>query len=197
VARRSFRHVVPITFTLLLWAALGAQAVSVNRTGDAVSVKAPGFTFIKGEPLARLKDGRSVRVDLDLAVLPKAGAAGVTQTRQTFVLSYDLWEERFAVTLVSVAGTPSKSAAYLTASAAEAWCLEQLTVSANALGTLGKDVPFWVRLEYRILDGDAAPAANSNTNYTLQGLIDAMSRRKKSQEWTHSIEVGPLRFGPQ
>ena len=197
MARRSFRHVVPITFTLLLWAALGAQAVSVNRTGDAVSVKAPGFTFIKGEPLARLKDGRSVRVDLDLAVLPKAGAAGVTQTRQTFVLSYDLWEERFAVTLVSVAGTPSKSAAYLTASAAEAWCLEQLTVSANALGTLGKDVPFWVRLEYRILDGDAAPAANSNTNYTLQGLIDAMSRRKKSQEWTHSIEVGPLRFGPQ
>ena len=197
MARRSFRHVVPITFTLLLWAALGAQAVSVNRTGDAVSVKAPGFTFIKGEPLARLKDGRSVRIDLDLAVLPKAGAAGVTQTRQTFVLSYDLWEERFAVTLVSVAGTPSKSAAYLTASAAEAWCLEQLTVSANALGTLGKDVPFWVRLEYRILDGDAAPAANSNTNYTLQGLIDAMSRRKKSQEWTHSIEVGPLRFGPQ
>jgi hypothetical protein len=206
VTRRSFRHVVPITFTLLLWAALGAQAkVSVNRTGDAVTVKAPDFTFIKGEPLARLKDGRSVRVDLELAVLPKAGATGVTQTRQSFVLSYDLWEERFAVTLVGVStgtastatpGTPSRSAAYLTSAAAEAWCLEQLTVSANALGTLGKDVPFWVRLEYRILDGDAAPAAGTNGSYSLQGLIDAMSRRRKSQEWTHSIEAGPFRLGP-
>jgi len=197
VTRRPFRHVVPITFTLLLWAALGAQAkVSVNRTGDAVTVKAPDFTFIKGEPLARLKDGRSVRVDLELAVLPKAGATGVTQTRQTFVLSYDLWEERFAVTLVGVPGTPSRSAAYLTSAAAEAWCLEQLTVSANALGTLGKDVPFWVRLEYRILDGDAAPAAGPNGAYSLQGLIDAMSRRRKSQEWTHSIEAGPFRLGP-
>jgi len=197
VARRPFRHVVPITFTLLLWAALGAQAkVSVNRTGDAVTVKAPDFTFIKGEPLARLKDGRSVRVDLELAVLPKAGATGVTQTRQTFVLSYDLWEERFAVTLVGVPGTPSRSAAYLTSAAAEAWCLEQLTVSANALGTLGKDVPFWVRLEYRILDGDATPAAGPNGAYSLQGLIDAMSRRRKSQEWTHSIEAGPFRLGP-
>jgi hypothetical protein len=196
VARRSFRHVVPITFTLLLWAALGAQAVTVNRTGDVVTVKAPAFTFIKGEPLARLKDGRSVRVDLDLAVLPKAGATSVTQTRQTFVLSYDLWEERFAVTLVSAAGTPSRSAAYLSSAAAEAWCFEQLAVSATALGALGKDVPFWVRLEYRILDGDAVPATNGNANYSLQGLIDAMSRRKKSQEWTHSIEVGPFRLGP-
>ena len=31
--------------------------------------------FIKGEPLARLKDGRSVRVDLELAVLPEARRA--------------------------------------------------------------------------------------------------------------------------
>lgn len=191
--RHSARHVVLIVFTLLLWTALGAQAVTVNRAGDAVSVKAPGFTFIKGEPLARLKDGRSVRVDLELAVLPKSGATGVTQSRQTFVLSYDLWEERFAVTLV---GSPSRSAAYLTSAAAEAWCLEQLTVSASALGALGRDLPFWVRLEYRILDGDAVPAPDEGGGYTLQALIDALSRRRKAQEWTHAIEAGPFRLRP-
>lgn len=195
MARRSHRHVVLATFTLLLWAALGAQAVTVNRTGDAVAVKAPGFTFIKGEPLSRLKDGRSVRVDLDLAVLPKAGAAGVAQAKQTFVLSYDLWEERFAVTLVGTpSGTPSRSAAYLTSAAAEAWCLEQLTVAVSALGPLGKDVPFWIRLEYRILDGDPPPAANSGGGYTLQGLIDTMSRRRKAQDLSHVIEAGPFRL---
>ena len=191
--RRSSRHVVLVVFALLLWAGLGAQAVSVSRTGDAVTVKAPGFSFIKGEPLSRLKDGRSVRVDLDMAILPKAGAAGVAQARQSFILSYDLWEERFAVTLV---GTPSKSAAYLTSVAAEAWCIDQLTVSVNALGSLAKDVPFWVRLEYRILDGDAVPAADNSGGYTLQSLIESLSRRRKAQEWTHSTEAGPFRLKP-
>jgi hypothetical protein len=176
---------------LILWAALGAQAVTVNRAGDVVTVRAPGFTFIKGEPLVRLKDGRSVRVDLELTMLPRAGASGVPQSRQAFVLSYDLWEERFAVTLV---GTPAKSVAYQTSAGAEAWCLEQLRVPVSALGALGRDVPFWVRLGYRILDGAAAPAADEGGGYTLQGLIDALSRRRKANEWTHAIEAGPFRL---
>jgi hypothetical protein len=189
--RHPARQVALVTFTLLLWAALGAQAVTVNRTGDAMVVRAPGFTFIKGEPLAQLKNGRSVRVDLDLAVLPKSGAASVAHGRQTFVLSYDLWEERFAVTQV---GPPARSAAYLTSSAAEAWCLDQLTVSLAAMGSLARDLPFWVRLEYRIQDGAAATGADDG--YTLQGLIDALSRRRKAQEWTHALEAGPFRLRP-
>ena len=36
-----------------------AQAVTVHRAGDALAVRAPTFTFIKGEPLVRLKDGRA------------------------------------------------------------------------------------------------------------------------------------------
>ena len=169
-------------------ATLVAQAVTVSRTGDAVTVRAPGFTFIKGEPLARLRDGRSVRVELEFAVLPQPGASGVTRNKQTFVLSYDLWEERFAVSLVR---PPARSAAYLTSSAAEAWCIEQVTMSVAAMGALGKDQPFWLRLEYRILDGEPPPADDS---YTLQALIDAFSRRRKAQEWTHAIEAGPFRL---
>jgi hypothetical protein len=191
VSRHPARHVALVVFTLLLWSSLEAQAVSVSRAGDAVVVKAPGFSFIKGEPLARLKDGRSVRVDLELGVLPKSGASSVAQSRQAFVLSYDLWEERFAVTLV---GPPAKSAAYLTTAAAEAWCLAQLTVSVSALGALGTDAPFWVRLEYRIQEGAAASPADDG--YTLQGLIDALSRRRKAQEWTHALEAGPFRLRP-
>jgi hypothetical protein len=172
-------------------ATLVAQAVSVSRTGDAVTVKAPGFTFIKGEPLARLRDGRSVRVELDFSVLPRPGATGVTRNKQTFVLSYDLWEERFAVTLV---GPPLRSTAYLTSSAAEAWCIEQVTMSVAAMGSLGRDQPFWLRLEYRILDGEPAPATDDG--YTLQALIDAFSRRRKAKEWTDAMEAGPFRLKP-
>ena len=91
-----------VALTLLAWAAvnLGAQAVTVSRVADAVAVRAPAFTFIKGDPLVRLKNGRSVRVELDLAVLPRPGDPAAARSQQVFVLSYDLWEERFAVTLV-------------------------------------------------------------------------------------------------
>ena len=176
--------------TGLVWAALGAQAVTVRRAGDAVAVRAPGFAFIKGEPLARLKDGRSIRVDLELAVLPRADAPAVARTRQTFALSYDLWEERFAATLV---GPRSASIAYLTSTAAEAWCLEQLTVPAATLGSLGRGDPFWIRLEYRIQD-EAARPPDDGGGYTLQTLIDAMSRRRNAGEWADSLEAGPFRL---
>ena len=191
VRRPSLRPVALVGFLLLSWVAVGAQAVTVNRVGNAVAVHAPGFTFIKGEPLARLKDGRSVRVDLELAVLPKPGAPGVTQSRQTFVLSYDLWEERFAVAHVG----GSSRLAYLTSAAAEAWCLGQVTISTSAMGSFGRDLPFWVRLEYRIQDDDVAPGSVDGSGSTLQTLIDALSKRRKAQDWTHAIEAGPFRLG--
>ena len=73
---------------------------------------------------------------------------------------------------------------------------DRLTIAVSALGSLGKDVPFWIRLEYRILDGDPAPAANNSGGYTLQGLIDTMSRRRKAQDLSHVIEAGPFRLKP-
>lgn len=168
-----------------------AQSVTVARTGNAVTVRAPELNFIKGEPLARLKDGRSVRVDLELDVMPGPGGQAVAQGRQTYVLSYDLWEERFAVTL---AGPPSRSNAYLTSAAAEAWCLEQLTVPVSALGRFGRELPFWIRVGYRVLDIDPSPAENGAGDFSLRGLVEALSRRRRSDPLTHSIEAGPFRL---
>ena len=167
-----------------------AQSVTVARTGNVIAARAPEFDFIKGEPLERLKDGRSVRVDLELDVLPGPGGAAAAQGRQTFVLSYDLWEERFAVTHV---GSPPRSNAYLTAAAAEVWCLEQLTVPVTALGRLARD-PFWIRLAYRVLEADSAAAANGGGDFSLRGLVDALSRRRRNEPLTHAIEAGPFRL---
>jgi hypothetical protein len=46
-----------------------------------------------------------------------------------------------------------------------------------------------------MLDGDAKPAADDGAS-TLQTLIEALSRRRKAQEWTHAIEAGPFRIRP-
>jgi hypothetical protein len=176
---------------LLAWSALRAaeQSVTVDAVGDTLKIRAPGFSFLKGDPLVRLKDGRSVRVELAAMVLPGPGKPPAATARGIFALSYDLWEERFAVTAV----TPrAQSVSHLAQAAAEAWCVEQLAVPITALGTLGREVPFWIRLEHRLLDGDGARDPDDSGGYTLQALIDLLSSRKRKTE----AAAPPLEAGP-
>lgn len=167
-----------------------AQSLTVSQLADALVAKAPGgLDFIKGEVLVWLKDGRTVRVDLDLAALPGPGGIPAAATRRTFVVSYDLWEERFAATM---AGAPPRSIAYKTAAGAESWCLEQLTIPTSALGPLAH-APLWVRVEYRVLADDPSTSTDGDA-FSLRKLIEALSGRKKANVWTRAIEAGPFRL---
>ena len=183
---------VPVVLAVLAGSATraSAQPITIDVAGDVLKIRAPGLGFVTGAPLARLKDGRSVRVELAALVLPAPGKSPAAATRRIFALSYDLWEERFAVTTVE---KRAESVSHLALAAAEEWCVEQLTIPIKALGSLGRDLPFWVRLEYRILDeeGTSDPA---DTRYTLGGLIDALSRRRKTDSSTHALESGPFRL---
>jgi len=186
------RQAVAVLLVLLVWPTLrvSAQTVTVDTVGEALKIRAPGFSFLKGDPLARLKDGRSVRVELAAMVLPAPGKSPAATTRRVFALSYDLWEERFAVTTVDARAL---SASHLMMAAAEAWCVEQLAISVNALGALGRDLPFWVRLEYRVLEGDGSSDAG-DSGYTLQALIDVLSRRRPTGSSAPALEAGPFRL---
>lgn len=190
----SARRVVAALLVVLAWPAARSSAqggITVDAVGDALKIRAPGFSFLNGDPLARLKEGRSVRVELGGLVLPAPGKLPAAAARRVFALSYDLWEERFAVTAVS---PRAQSVSHLAQAAAEAWCVEQLTVPINALGTLGRDVPFWIRLEHRTLDGDGASDPD-DSGYTLQALIDLLSSRKrKTEASTPPLEAGPFRL---
>jgi hypothetical protein len=169
---------------------LAGQAITVSGARGVLTVRAPGFTFIEGVVLERLKAGRSVRVDLEVAVLSKPQGPVVTETRQSFTLSFDLWEERFAVTRE---GTPPRSASHRTSALAETWCLEQLTLPLTALGRYGRDAPFWIRLASHVLDAAPAADADDGGGFTLQTLIDRLSRRHRDDELKKSMEAGPFR----
>jgi hypothetical protein len=177
---------------VLAWPVLAAsaQSLSIDTAGEALKIRASGFSFLQGDPLLRLKDGRSVRVELAAMVLAAPEKSPAVTTRRIFALSYDLWEERFAVSAVDAR---SQSASHLALAAAEAWCVDQLAVPLKALGALGRDVPFWIRLEYRILDGDGA-SDTADPGYTLQALIDALSRRRKTASSPRPLEGGPFRL---
>jgi hypothetical protein len=110
---------------------------------------------------------------------------------QSFALSFDLWEERFAVTRV---GTPARSISHLSARNAESWCLENLTIPVAALDRRGRE-PFWVRLVYRVLAPTPATSPEDE-GFTLRGIIDRLSRRRGGDdELRRAIDAGPFRLG--
>lgn len=176
---------------MLAWPAVrsSAQGVTIDTSGDALKIRAPGFSFLKGEPLVRLKDGRTVRVELSGLVLPGPGKSPVAAARRVFALSYDLWEERFAVTMVEAR---PQSVSHLAQAAVEAWCVDHLTIPLAALAALGRDQQFWIRLEYRFVDSDGV-SDQPDSGYTLQALIDVLSRRRKNEASPHALEAGPFR----
>lgn len=174
---------------LALPLALAAQSLTVSAAGDALRVRARNFTFLEGPMLTRLKEGRSVRVDFELTVLSQPEGPIVKQAVQGFTLSFDLWEERFAV---SRAGSPPRSISHLRANDAENWCLENLTMSVSSLG-IGRDTPFWLRLVYRVQD--LAPVTeDASERYTLRALIDRLSRRREEADLAKSVSGGPFRL---
>jgi hypothetical protein len=154
-------------------------------------VRGSGLAFIAGPVLDRLQDGRSVRIDFELFVLEKPQGATLTRAQQSFNVSFDLWEQRFAVTRI---GPMPRSISHLTARAAEDWCLDNVTVPLSALGRLGRDTPFWVRIDYRVQDGTPTAEPGEST-FTLQTLIDVLSRRREDENRGISVEAGPFRLG--
>lgn len=179
---------------VLLAPALGtvsAQSISVKVVAGELHVQAPAFGFIEGPVLNQLREGRSVRVDLELSVLERPGGPTLTHARHSFALSFDLWEERFAVTRL---GTPARSVSHLSAKNAEGWCLDAVTIPAAALGRLGRDTPFWIRLAYRVPSAAPAPGPNGDERLTLATLIDRLSRRGGDGQPGKSVDAGPFRL---
>ena len=181
-----------LLLALLAWpdGRVSAQTLTMDVAGEMLKIRASGFSFLQGDPLARLKDGRSVRIELAALVLPGPGKPPLAAARRSFAVSYDLWEERFAVTMI---GTRPQSVSHLTMAAAEAWCIEQLAIPFSTLDSWGRNLPIWLRLESRPLAGDSPPGAD-DSGYTLQALIDALSRRRKTESLSQALEAGPFRL---
>lgn len=187
------RRTALLAFVLLTpaLASVSAQSIAVKLAGGDLHVQAPGFGFIEGPLLNQLREGRSVRVDLELSVLERAGGPTLTQAQYSFALSFDLWEERFAVTRL---GTTARSVSHLSAKNAENWCLDAVTIPAAALSRLGRDRPFWIRLAYRVPNAAPTPGPNGDEGLTLTALIDRLSRRGGDGQLGKSVDAGPFRL---
>jgi hypothetical protein len=175
-----------------LGASLEAQSLDVSTTGGMLRVRS-GFGFIEGAVMDRLRDGRTLRLDFELTVFdgPRGGGEAVAAARQSFNLSFDLWEERIAVTR---AGKPPRSVSHLRPRDAEVWCLESLAIARTELSRLTRDTPFWIRLAFQVPDQAAVQDSDGDETLTIRRLIDVLSRRPRQGELGRSIDAGPFRL---
>jgi hypothetical protein len=106
---------------------------------------------------------------------------------ERLTVSYDVWEEKFSVNL----GAANRRVSRLSATAAEAWCLDNLAISA--LG-LQPDRPFWFRFELRTADPKDLPSVVGDPGISIRNLIEIFSRKPGAGEDHWSLAAGPLRL---
>jgi len=177
---------------------LTAQSLVVRLENECLRVNAPNMEFLTDKPLERLKDGHTVGYSGQLTV--STGDERVIQGRSVahFAFSYDIWKERFKVTLVTPQlnkNEPSApiSAKNLTRAAAQAWCLEQLKIDLAGLAHVPPDRPVWVRLEIRSEDPKETAGIVGESGISLNGLIELFSHPPRNQQ-VHKVEEISLKL---
>src|SRR6476646_12061048 len=76
-----------------------AVPLAVSFDGDNLRVSAPDLHFLTGKALERLKDAATVTFLSQLTLFSDAHGTVFKRAAERLVVSYDLWEEKFSVTI--------------------------------------------------------------------------------------------------
>jgi len=169
---------------------LRAATLAVSFDGDNLRVAAPDQHFLVGKPLERLKDAATVTFLSQLTVFSDAQGTVLKRSPiERLVVSYDLWQEKFSVT---IPGGGKRSIFNVSAQQAESWCLENLAISALGLPT---DRPFWLRFDLRSNYRRDIGSVVGDNGLTLSGLmIDLFSRKPGAGDISWTRRDGPFRL---
>jgi len=152
---------------------LRAESLSTIFDGDTLRPVTPGFHFLTGKQLDRLRYGHTVVFLSKLTLFEDDHSTVFRQSPpQRFYVSCDLWDdEHFRVT---IPGANPEAMNGLTAARAEAWCMDNISISA--LG-MPPDRPFWLRFDLRTADPKEFSSVVGDTGISLTSLIEFFSRR--------------------
>jgi hypothetical protein len=175
-------------------AALGAQQLEFRlEAGNLIRISAPGFQFLSGKPLERLKNGSSVSFLGQLSISTDANRTIEQRAITRFALSYDIWEERFSGVRYSLSRTEeaSRKSSPLSESGIQNWCLDSLAVDASRIPL---DQQVWVRLELRIEDTKDTVGLIGEPGISISRLIDLFSRPARPSQDHWQLDAGPFRL---
>jgi len=165
---------------------LAAARLLLRKEDDHFRISAPQIRFLNGKPLEQLKNGANVAfvtqitISTDTTVFPRR--------LDRFVVSYDLWEEKFSATRL---GPPRQSVSRLNVPMTEAWCLDEI---APIPAALAPSTPFSIRWELRVEDPRESAAIVGEPGINLTRLVEIFSRPPKNSQ-QHWVETsGPYRL---
>jgi hypothetical protein len=175
-------------FSAPLGWSLAVPRLLIRREGpSSLRVSAPQIRFLTGKPLEQLKNGATVSFALQVSITSSELASTfLGRMFDRFVVSYDLWEEKFKATKP---GPPLREASRLSVPACEAWCLDELILIPASLTPSRQ---FWIKLELRVEDPkEWATIVGDGIN--LNRLVELFSRPPRvTQSVTET--AGPLKL---
>ena len=95
--------------------AMWAEELSLSTQEDRLEFAAPRLHFLAGKPLERLRNAAEVSFAFRVSLFSGNQTHKLKENTARFVVSYDLWEEKFSVTKLA---TPRRTALQLAEPAA-------------------------------------------------------------------------------
>jgi hypothetical protein len=184
------RRIPLFLMAALLCAGVLAQSnpLQLKRRGDQIHLAAPQLHFIAGKALERLQNGSTVVYTISLTVIPDRAQKPLFLLREKFLVSFDLWEETYSVVQSQPGG---KSGSRLTASMAEAWCLDHMIIPVSAVPDRQS---FMVKLDCSVEEREGEENGENHSTLTLAGLIDVFSRKGREEPVRWEASAGPFRL---
>jgi len=176
-----------------IWSPMGwslaVPRLLIRRQGDHLRISAPQIRFLTGKSLEKLKNALSVSFASQVSLCGnESGSNVLSRAYDRFIVSYDIWEEKFSATRP---GPPVRSVSGLNVPAAEAWCLDEL---APIPPSLTATRPFWIRLELRAEDPKESAGIITEPGINLTRLVELFSRPPRSPQQRWMETAGPLRL---
>jgi hypothetical protein len=173
-------------FALAMW----AEEVILNWRDNRLEFAAPRVHFLGGKPLELLHNAAPVPFGFQVTLFSGTHEHIFQKLTDRFVVSYDLWEEKFRVVKTQ---SPVRRVEHLTAPDAEKWCWDQMTMDVSGVASTE---PLWVRMEIRAEDGKDGPlfgrGSVSESGISLTSLIELFSKPPRSEQ----SHWGPYEMGP-
>ncbi len=166
--------------------------LQVHLDGDMLHISAPHLRFLGGKPLQRMKDGVTVAFIGQLTVTSEPNSfVADARSVSRFAISYDIWEEKFAVTRFGENSASKRSVSHLSEAGVERWCLDNLTVDRSALPA---NRPFWVHLDLRAEDPRDQLGIVGDPGINITRLIEIFSRPVKATQQRWLLDRGPFKL---
>lgn len=180
-------HSPTLLLALFVTTLPAGDGLTVHLRNGEISVSTARLEVIGDSVLTRLKSGSSVAFDFHLALWSGTRSNLRRRAFERFVVSYDLWEEKYAVTGLR---KPKLSATRLSPEAVGPWCVRQIKL-ANV--DLAPDERVWVQLDVRAVDPKQDAGLFDSEGVSLVNLVELLSRpaRRDGLRWTR--ESGALR----